>query len=246
MKAVLVDDEANNNESLQFLLNKYCPSVIVAGIAGDAREAEELIRKTKPDLVFLDIELPYGNGFDLLNKLSPVDFAVVFVTAFDSYALKAIRYAALDYLLKPVNIPELKEAVEKAALQHRQKRMDNQISNLLSNLSSGNTGSKKIALPSQEGISFEKADDIIYLSASSNYTLVHAVSGKKHLVSRTLRDFEELLPETLFCRIHHSFIVNINRIKKYYKGRGGYVEMEDGVTIEVSARKKDEFLARFS
>ena len=245
IRTILIDDEANNNESLHFLLGKYCPDLEVTGTAENIIAGEELIHETNPDLVFLDIEMPYGNGFDLLNKLSNHNFAVIFVTAFDKYAIQAIRYAALDYLLKPINITDLKNAVEKAISHIREKDINRQISSLLTNLREPSPGNQRLALPVMDGLVFEKLENITHLTASGNYTHVFTKDRQKYLVAKTLKDFEDLLPLSLFCRIHHSSIINTSFIKKYIKGRGGYIELEDGTTLEVSARKKDEFLARF-
>lgn len=246
IRTLLIDDEPNNTTSLNFLLEKYCPDIEVVGTAADVQEGEALIRQTIPDLVFLDIEMPYGNGFDLLNKVSPVEFAVVFITAFDSYAIQAIKYAALDYLLKPVHIAELKSAVEKVTRYFEERKQSVQISTLLHNLGTPTAGAKKIGLPTQDGLVFEKLENITHLVASSNYTIISTADKSKYTIAKTLREFEDMLPASIFCRIHHSYLVNINFVKKYLKGRGGFVEMEDGNTFEVSARKKDEFLSKFS
>lgn len=246
IRTLLIDDEPNNTTSLQFLLEKYCPGIEVVGTAGDMQEGVERIRQTSPDLVFLDIEMPYGNGFDLLNKVSPVEFAVVFITAFDAYAIQAIKYAALDYLLKPVHIAELKTAVEKVTRYFEEKKQASQISALLYNLGTPQPGAKKIGLPTQDGLVFESLENITHLVASSNYTIISTVDKSKYTIAKTLREFEDMLPGTIFCRIHHSYLINLNYVKKYLKGRGGFVEMEDGSTFEVSARKRDEFLAKFS
>jgi two-component system, LytTR family, response regulator len=246
IRTLLIDDEPNNTASLHFLLEKYCPDIAVVGTAGDMQEGVDLIRQTSPDLVFLDIEMPYGNGFDLLNKVTPVEFAVVFITAFDAYAIQAIKYAAMDYLLKPVHIAELKSAVEKVTRYFEQKKQTTQISTLLHNLGTPAAGAKKIGLPTQDGLVFENLENITHLVASSNYTIISTADKNKYTIAKTLREFEDMLPPAIFCRIHHSYLININYVKKYLKGRGGFVEMEDGSSFEVSARKKDEFLAKFS
>jgi len=246
IRTLLVDDEPNNIHSLRFLLEKYCPDIDIVGTAGDVQEGVQMVRQTTPDLVFLDIEMPYGNGFDLLNQLAPVDFAVVFITAFDSYAIQAIKYAALDYLLKPVHIAELRETVDKVTRYFEQRNQPAQIATLLHNLGAHTPGARKIGLPTQEGLVFEKLENITHLVASSNYTIISTADKNKYTIAKTLREFEDMLPASIFCRIHHSYLVNINYVKKYLKGRGGFVEMEDGSTFEVSARKKDEFLAKFS
>ena len=244
--AVIIDDEPNNVEALKALLQKYCPEVTISGTADTTETGYSLIIETKPNLVFLDIEIPYGNAFALLDRLSPINFEVIFVTAFDNYAISAIKYSALDYLLKPVNIKELQNAVYKAIERIDEKNTNQKIDNLLHNLKTTKTSQQKIALPSQNGFVFININEFVRLEASSNYTAIFLSNKKKFLVSRSLKDFEEILPVDFFSRVHHSHIVNHNFIKKYHQGRGGYLEMEDGTTIEVSSRKKESFLSKFS
>jgi two-component system, LytTR family, response regulator len=245
MRALIIDDEPKNVRILKKLLEDYCPQIVVTGEAGDARAAYTTIRELKPELVFLDIEMPYGNAFDLLDKLLPVDFEIIFITAFDDYTLKAFKYSALDYLLKPVDIDELKAAVKKAAEKIAGKSINLQLGNLLSNLKSNQAILQKIALPSADGIIFINVEEIIRCEASGNYTIIYADSKEKITASKTIKDYEELLPPSIFCRIHNSHIINLNRIKKYHSGRGGFVVMDDGTSIEVASRRRDEFLAKF-
>jgi two-component system, LytTR family, response regulator len=245
IKTILVDDEPGNIITLQELLKKFCPFINITGTAENIEQAEELIKKQQPDLVFLDIEMPYGNAFDLLEKLRPAAFEVVFVTAFDDYAIKAFKYAALDYILKPVNIPDLREAAAKVLKRINEKGINSKIELLLSNIKSGQYETDRIALPTIDGLQFEALSDIIFLQSNTSYTTVHLKGGRKYIVSKILGDIEAILPPTGFCRIHNSFIINIHQVKKYHKGRGGYVVMHDGTSIEVSVRKKDDFPARF-
>jgi two-component system, LytTR family, response regulator len=245
MRALIIDDEPKNVRILKRLLDDYCPQIEVAGEAGDARAALTTIREIKPDIVFLDIEMPYGNAFDLLDKLLPVDFEIIFITAFDDYTLKAFKYSALDYLLKPVDIDELKAAVKKAAEKIAGKNINLQLGNLLSNLKNNQAALQKIALPAADGIIFINVEEIIRCEANGNYTIIYADSKEKITASKTIKDYEELLPPSIFCRIHNSHIINLNRIKKYHKGRGGFVVMDDGTSIEVASRRRDEFLAKF-
>jgi len=245
ISAVIIDDEPGNVLTLVELVKQYCPNVSIAGTAPDPLKGYDLVVEAKPDLVFLDIEMPYGNAFDLLDKLLPVSFEVIFVTAFNDYAIKAFKYAALDYILKPVNIDELKAAINKVSQRLEEKNINIRISSLLDNLRSGNTVPQKIALPTIEGCSFENVNDIMYLQAEGSYTYIQSKEKTKLLVSKNLKEFEEILPPASFCRIHHSSIININFVKKYFKGRGGYVQMDDGITIEISARKKNDFFERF-
>jgi len=242
---VIIDDEPGNIVTLTEVIKEYCTSINIKGSAPDPIKGFELIRKTDPDLVFLDIEMPYGNAFDLLDKLAPVRFEVIFVTAFDNYAIKAIRYAALDYILKPVNIHELKEAVKKAISRLEERKTNIRIKTLLNNFKQEASSPLKIGLPTIHGFQFEDINTIMYIRAEGNYSSVFIQGQKKELVSKSLKEFEDILPANIFCRVHYSYIININFIKKYFKGRGGCIEMVDGSSIEVSARKKNDFLERF-
>ena len=243
--AIIVDDEPKNVKILKALLSEYCPEVRVVGEASSAEEAANVINENKPDVVFLDVEMPYGNAFDLLDKLKPVDFEIIFVTAFDDYTLKAFRYSAIDYLLKPVNIDELKAAVEKATSQKNMKNMNLQLNNLLFNLHKNADSPARIAITSHDGFSFVSINEIMRCEAKGNYTYIFTADHQKHISSRNIKAYEDMLPSSIFFRIHHSHIINIGYVKKYHKGRGGTVEMEDGTMIEVATRRKNEFLALF-
>lgn len=245
INSIIIDDEPGNIITLSELLKAYCPEVSVIGTAPDPRKGADLIDELSPALVFLDIEMPYGNAFDMLDKLAPVKFEVIFITAFNSYAIKAFKYAALDYILKPVNINELKDAVQKVSTRLEEKTMNSRINFLLSNLKQENPVSQKIGLPTSDGFLFEYLDNIMHIQAEGSYCSVFIKGKKKELVSKNLKEFEDILPSSVFCRVHHSYIININFVKKYYKGRGGYVEMEDGASIEISVRKKNSFFDRF-
>jgi two-component system LytT family response regulator len=245
IKTVLVDDEPNNLETLHQLLVKYCPQVVIAGTADSVTKAREVIVEQNPDLVFLDIEMPYGNAFELLNSLPAIDFEIIFVTAFGNYAIEAIKFSALDYLLKPLNIKELQAAVLKAAQRIQFKNINQKLDNLYFNLNTAKPSLQKIALPTLEGLIFVNIKDLVWLEARGSYTCVYLSSQQRIMVSRTLKEFEDVLPVDYFSRIHQSYIINHNYIRKYNRGRGGTIEMDDGTVIEVSMRKKDEFLAKF-
>jgi two-component system LytT family response regulator len=189
--------------------------------------------------------MPFGNAFDLLDKLMPVNFQVIFVTAFDNYALKAFRYYALDYLLKPVDIEELKSAVKKAVERLKEKNMSRKLDVFLQTIRTGKNTTSKIGLPTNDGLLFVNVEEIVRCEASGSYTIIYLQDKQKIVVSKTLKEYEDLLPEENFCRIHHSHIVNLSFVKKYIKGRGGYIEMGDGTAIEVATRKRDEFLSKF-
>lgn len=241
LTTILIDDEPINNSILSAMLEEFCPQVQVVGQATCAEDALALIGEKKPDLLFLDIQMPGQNGFALLNRLMPAPPEVIFVTAFDSYAMNAIRHSALDYLLKPLNIAELQESVEKAKLKLQLKSSRLQLENLLANLGKP-AGLKKIALPSREGYEFISISRIIRLEASKGYSIFHLHQGSKLTTSRHIKEYEEILPAEVFFRVHHSHLINLNFVKKYHRGRGGYLEMEDGSLVEVAARRKEEFL----
>lgn len=244
IKAVIIDDEPKNVRLLNGMLKEFCPQVQVIGEAFNAKEGKELILSSNPELVFLDIEMPYGNGFDLIDSLGQVSFEVIFVTAFDKYVLQAFKYSALDYLLKPVNIEELQAAVKNAEKRIGASHINGQLSLLLENLKKPLAGLQKIAVPHQHGYDFVPLTEIIYCEAKGAYTEIFLSGKRKLTVSKTIGEYESLLPEDTFFRIHHSTLVNLNQVKKYSRGRGGYVEMEDGTELEVSVRKKEEFLHR--
>jgi len=245
INAVIIDDEPKNVRVLKNMLEEFCPEVSLLGEANNSVEGKELIERKKPGLVFLDIEMPYGNGFDMLNALMPIDFEVIFVTAFDKYILQALKYSALDYLLKPVNIEELKTAVQHAEVRIKKNSINQQLTVLLDNFKKHDLGLKKIAVPTADGFEFILIEDIVRCEAQGAYTRIFTRDSKKILISRPLKDYESLLPDNIFLRIHHSHLVNLNYIKKYNRGRGGYIEMDDGTTLEVATRRRDEFLSRF-
>ena len=247
IKAIIVDDEPYCCESLATLLERYCPEVKVLDICHSAETAIRSINEHAPQILFLDIEMPFGNAFDLLDKLKPVDFEIIFITAFDEYTLKAFKYSALDYLLKPVNIDELKEAVQKAGKRIEHKNINKQLSNLFHNIKKPPTALQRIAFPDNEGVMvFIELKEISHLEAKRGYTYVYTRNKQVYISSRIIKEYEELLPEDIFFRVHNSSIINMNFIRKYHKGRGGMVEMEDGSMLEVAARRKDEFLSRFA
>jgi two-component system LytT family response regulator len=242
---ILIDDEPKNIRILQKMLEEFCPDASFAGSATQLNEGEDLVLKVKPDLIFLDIQLPYGNAFDLLDRLQPITFEVIFVTAFNDYTLKAFRYSALDYLLKPVNINELVAAFQKASEKLRLRKVNLQLNTLLSNLRQSESTSHKLALPNAESLVFINVGDIVRCEAKGGYTAFFMKNGDKIVSTRAIKEYEDLLPSDIFIRIHNSHIINIQYVKKYHKGRGGYIEMEGNVSVEVSIRRRNEFLGRF-
>ncbi len=245
IRTVLVDDETDNLRILKRLLETYCPNVSIVGTAEGVETALQLIRTTKPDLAFLDIEMIQGNAFDLLNQLLPLDFEVIFVTAFDEYALRAFKYSAVDYLLKPVDVDDLRRAVDKVAARSGEKVELSHIKTLLENVNATQISQQKMALPTLNGLSFVVISDIIRFESQGHYTTIFLGGGERLLTTRDIREYEDLLPQTIFYRIHNSHIINLQKIQKYQKGRGGYVIMDDGTSIEVASRRRLDFLQRF-
>jgi two-component system LytT family response regulator len=242
LKALIIDDEANSRNSLRQKLTIYCPGVEIIGECENGESGIRAIEETETDVVFLDVEMPRMNGFTMLQQINKRNFEVIFTTAYDHYAVRAIRFSALDYLVKPVEVEELKAAVDRVRQKRNKPAGNERLETLLYNLVNEKTMDTRLAIPSQEGLLFIGLSEIIYLQAESNYTIVHVHNGGKIIVSKTLKDFEELLPPAIFLRIHHSYIINKNRVMKYLKGEGGQVVMSNGQNLDVSRRKKDEFL----
>ena len=248
--ALIVDDENKNRESLAKLIDQFCYGVQVIGHAENVKSAEEFIKNNQPQIVFLDIEMPGGNGFTLLEKYENPDFQLIFTTAHADYAIKAIKFAALDYLLKPINVNELKVAVEKAIqnINSSSNTEDKRFDVLKNNQKNEGFDFKKIALPSLDGIEFYDISEILRCEADRAYCKFYLTNGSKITVSKALREFEDLLNECNFFRVHKSNMVNLSHIKKYVKGKGGYVVLSDESHVNVSVRKKEmlmEVLANY-
>lgn len=242
IRAILVDDEPKSRASLRLILEQYVPEISLLEEASSADEAEKLIHRLKPELIFLDVEMPVHSGFDLLSRFSEPEFGVVFCTAHDHYAIPAIRCAAIDYLLKPIQAQELKDAVHKfAQLNPPNGFRKEQLETLIHRLHRPER-QRKIAVPDLKGISFIEIDRINFLKADNNYSEMHLLEGKTVLSSRTLKEYEEMLVEDGFFRISKSNLVNLKYVKRYLKGSGGFVLMQSGVQLEVSRRRKDELL----
>ncbi|HRO47246.1 LytTR family DNA-binding domain-containing protein [Agriterribacter sp.] len=241
--AIIIDDEQDGRETIQMTLEKYCPEVAIAGIYATPAEGIAGIRQHKPSLVFLDIQMPEMSGFDVLLQLSPVTFDVIFVSAYDRYAIKAIKFSALDYLLKPIDVDDLVHAVKKVKDRLQGKNSFYQYQSVLHNIQSGSGKIEKLAIPSLTGIDFFDTADIIYCRADGSYTTLFLKNKQSCLVSRNLKDFENMLADSGFCRVHHSFLINLRHVQKYIKGEGGYVILTGNHHVDISRRKKDEFLA---
>lgn len=245
-KTILVDDEKGCRDTLQSLLDSF-PEINVVAQATSITEALELIQKEHPQLVFLDIEMPGGNGFELLESLNPINFDIIFTTAYDQYAIKAIKYSALDYLLKPIDPDELAASIQRfSTKKHDQNLINNQLKNLLTNISEENAH-HKIAVPDGEGINFIKVKSIIRFQSEGSYTYMHTTEHPKPiLISKPMGDYQEMLTADSFVRIHRSHLINLNHVTKYVKGEGSYVLMSDGAKVEVARRKRAEFSAALS
>lgn len=236
--AVIIDDEARGRLALRQKLKDYCPEVRLEGEAENGQEGIKLIEEHQPDVVFLDIEMPLLNGFEMLSRLPRKDFHVVFTTAYDQYAIKAIRFSAFDYLLKPVDIEELKTVIAKVKSSAKEA-VDQRLEILTQNL---RNAVSKLAISTMDGILFFDLQDIVHIEALSNYTVFSFVNRPKLTVSKTLKEFEDLLPGDRFFRPHHSHIINLRYVKRYTKGDGGQIELQNGEIVDVSRKKKEEFL----
>jgi two-component system LytT family response regulator len=245
IKTIIIEDEENSLVVLTDFINRFASDLRIAGTAGHVNEAIELLENNKPDLVFMDVRLADGTSFDVLKKLSARDFVLIMVTAYDSYALDAIKFSAIDYLLKPLGIPEFEEALSRARENLALKTQTNTVDMLLYNLQQQNKLDKKIGIASVNGYEFVDTKDIIWCGSEGNYTTFHLTNKSKIISSRSLGFYEELLSASHFCRIHHSVLVNLQLVKSYVKGKGGSVVMADGTNLEISQRRKVDFLAKF-
>jgi len=243
IRAIIVDDEPYCCDTLETMLEKYCPDVQLVAVCHSGEEAITSISQQKPDLVFLDIEMPRMNGFDMLQKIGPVNFEIIFTTSFDQYALRAIRFSALDYLLKPIDKDDLVNAVQKV-IQRSQKPIAQQLQLLMQKLQQPTNPINKIALPTMEGLQMVAVESILYCESDSNYTTFHLKNKQKIIVSRTLKEMEEMLEEYSFARVHSSYLVNLQEVNKYIKGEGGYLVLNDGSNVNVSASRKKVLLSR--
>jgi two-component system LytT family response regulator len=247
IKAIIVDDELGARESLSKMIEKNCKQLEVIAKADSMLAAFEAITNKQPDLVFLDIEMPNGNAFDLLEKFKEINFNIIFTTAYDHYAIKAIKFSAIDYILKPIDPEELVEAVKRVEKKQTNQPnvLDKQFKTLLSNVRPENK-LKKVGIPDGDGLIFINLSDIIRCESDGNYTFFILTNGKKIIASRTLGEYEQMFTEDNFFRIHRSHLVNLQHVKKYIKGEGGYVIMADDSQVEVSRRNKNEFLEKLS
>jgi two-component system LytT family response regulator len=244
MRAILIDDEEDSLEALTSELRAYCPDVQIVAAVSDAREGLALIRAQAPDLVFLDIEMPYLNAFEVLQQCDPVSFDVIFVTAYDEYAIKAFEFSAVDYLLKPVLKHKLIQSVQKVQEKQHLHLSSDHLRALINNVHLHTRPHlENIALPTSDGYEFVPINAISFLQSDNNYTWVHLQTKQKFLLTRTLKEMSAMISFPHFFRVHQTYCVNLNHVKKYVRGQGGYLVMKDGTQIPVSRANKDALLA---
>lgn len=243
--ALIIDDELDSRSTLRSYVGRYCPQVTLVGECANIIEARAAILKHRPQLLFLDIEMPHGTAFDLLEQFGEnIDFEIIFITAYSQYAVQAFNLSAAHYLLKPVDIEELEKAVAHVATLLTQKEQLLRARILLENMATQNPQGRKLVLPLMEGFDVVRMSDVLYCEAEDNFTCFFFTDGRKSLICRHLKYYEPLLEPFGFCRIHRSYIVNLEYVKRYIKGKGGSVIMENGREIMVSNQKKDELLKR--
>ena len=242
LKAIIVEDEKHSRETLKSLLEEFCVGIEVVGTAGSVLEAVNVISSLKPDVVFLDIELQTGTGFDVLNQLQDLNFEVIFTTAFEQYAIKAVKFSSLDYLLKPIDLDELHNAIEKAKKNKDQAVYKKQLETLMLNLKQQRPKLNKICLATSDGFEFINVNDILYCKAEGSYTAFVLNDNSKLLVSKNLKEYESLLLEQDFMRVHNSFLINLKEVKKFIKSDGGYIIMSNDDTVTISRSKKEDFI----
>lgn len=245
IKAILIDDEKFSIETLLWKIENYTPNIFVEATFTDPQEGLAYLKKNKIDLLFLDIEMPLLSGFELLQKIMPLDFDVIFTTAYDAYAIKAIKYSALDYLLKPVQEDELKAAVAKHQGKNNHQLLSPQLEVLLQNMNKENLEKRRIALATKESIELVYPKDIVLCKSENNYTYVYIEGKKKKLISKTLKDFEEILQDHSFFRTHQSYLINTQHIMEYVRKEGGYILMSNEIQVPVSRNKKEELMQFF-
>src|SRR5215467_10057744 len=245
MNAIIVDDEPDGIRTLKKMLELNCPDVEIAATCSNANDAIQKLDEIKPDLVFLDVRMPGKSGVELLAELSEIDFEVIFVTAHDEYMLQALQFSAVDYLMKPVDEDRLQEAVQRVKKRLNEKKNSGQTETLLHNLNNaGYPLEMRLCLPTQKGFTIVKLEEIIYCEAQRSYTIFRLVNNKSIIISKPLFDYDKLLSDTCFLRVHKSFLINLMHVKEYTRGEGGTVIMSNGMEIEVSRRKKEQFLVK--
>ncbi len=243
MRAIIVEDEKSNRDNLVKILGEYCNSVEIVALCSSAVEGRKAISELQPDLVFLDIEMPGGNGFSMLESLGQINFEVIFVTAFDHYGIKAVKFCALDYLLKPIDLLELTQAVEKVEQRLAEKSENLRMKTMLSN-KKNKLSNPKIAIPLADKIEFVEVSSIVRCEGNGNYTNFFLKNGERIIASKTLKEFDELLSDYNFLRVHQSHLINLNEVKSYIKTDGGYIKMKDGSTVSIARLRREMVLEK--
>lgn len=245
MKAILVDDEPDGIRTLRKMLELNCPEVVIEATYSSAVSAREKLDEIRPDVLFLDVRMPGKSGLDMLAELPETDFEVIFVTAHNEYLLQALQFSAVDYLMKPVDEDRLIEAVERLKKRLKDEKNSDQAATLLHNINkAGFPLEMRLCLPTQKGFTVVKLEEIIYCEAQRSYTIFRLVNNKSIMISKPLFDYDRLLADTIFLRVHKSFLINLLHVKEYMRGEGGTVVMSNGMEIEVSRRKKEQFLVK--
>ena len=245
MKAILVDDEPDGIRTLKKLLELNCPEVEIVGTCSNAMTAKLMLEEMQPDLVFLDVRMPGKSGLEMLTELPEQNFEVIFVTAHNEYMLQALQFSAVDYLMKPVDEDRLVEAVERVKKRMMQSTPAGNTEALLHNINKiGNPMEMRLCLPTLKGFTIVKLEEIVYCEAQRSYTVFRLTNNKTIMISKPLFDYDKLLNDTIFLRVHKSFLINLLHIKEYMRGDGGTVVMSNGMEIEVSRRKKEMFMAK--
>ena len=242
INAIIIGDEKDARDGLRLAIERYCPEVKLIEICATPEKGIEAINMLKPDLVFLDVQMPHLSGFDVLQRVGQVSFAVVFVSAYDKYAIKAIRFSALDYLLKPVDADELVQTIKRVIERSGRGGQSHYYQSIIHNVQHAGKPIGRLAVPTADGIDFLNTDEIIFCQAEGNYTQVHLSQRRKQLISKNLREFENILCDSGFCRVHHSSLINMRHVQKYVRGEGGYVLLTDGHQVNISRRKREEFI----
>jgi two-component system LytT family response regulator len=246
IKAVIIEDEEKGRQYLENLINDIGTQISLVGAADSVSSGLELIKAQKPDVVFLDIQMHSETGFDLLERLPSIDFEIIFTTAYEHYALKAIKFCAIDYLLKPIDTQELRAAIDKVEKRRSKDNLSKNFEVLLQNIKNTNTEHHQIALATNDGLVFVRVNNIIYCESDGPYTTFYLKESDKLVTSKNLKEYEDLLVDHNFFRIHKSYLINMGEIKRYIRGDGGQVIMSNTKALDVSKRKKETFLSLLS
>lgn len=245
IRAIIIEDESFCIETLKWELQQNCPEVELVASCQNGAEGLKAIAEFNPDLIFLDIEMPYMNAFEMLQQVSEINFDIIFTTAYDQFALNAIKFSALDYLLKPVSSQELRAAIDKLSVKSEPGISGKRLQHLMEQLIANQHEIRKIALPTIDGLELIRLDQIVSVEADSNYSVFHLLSGNKLIISRTLKQVEEMLAEhDYFFRSHQSFIANLHHVERYNKGSGGSLDLVNQIVIPVAKSRKDELLIK--